>query len=110
MFTFLPALILLFLHGPSHFERQVALAGTQADIGAQATRVATARSNRAWIAELLSQVPSETLLAALGIAPRLELAAAPSRCRQVGLPPYIEPYTSACFSLSQRDRDGPSNI
>src|SRR5580698_4242910 len=108
MFTFLPALILLLLHGPSTFERPIGQKGSQADIGARApcAPAFVARQNRAWIAELLSRLPGDSLLAALGFASVSESETA-IEIAAPAIPLYIAPHGFGRIGTTQRDRDGP---
>ncbi len=108
MLTFLPALILLLLHGPSNFERTIGQAGPQADIGARAsaTPAFVARHNRAWIAELLSRIPNDAFLAALGMADTAEPTQA-STAPAAEVPAYRSPALPIRSGGVQRDRDGP---
>jgi hypothetical protein len=108
MLTFLPALILLLLHGPSNFERTIGQAGPQADIGARAsaTPAFVARHNRAWIAELLSRIPNEAFLAALELDVTQAPAALPAAPSGIVFP-YREPASQLRAKSVQRDRDGP---
>jgi hypothetical protein len=109
MFTFLPALILLLLHGPSTLDRSIGQTGSQADIGAIAPRmpVHVARGNRAWIAELLSRLPGEHVLAALVMAPTPE-PQSENIASVSSVPGYQASHYCRRASASHRDRDGPS--
>ena len=70
MFTFLPALILLLLHGPAHMEGRMVRAGERADVPAAMPVIA--RTNRAFLAELLRKFPGATVLVALAEGPVAE--------------------------------------
>ena len=107
MLTFLPALILLLLHGPANMNGGLVRAGERADVGAQmpvALPVA-ARSSRGWFTELLRKFPGATALASLVVDTNTEVekVAPPlQRCPDFG-------QVALAFqpSTSQRNRDGP---
>jgi hypothetical protein len=108
MLTFLPALILLLLHGPAYMEGRLARAGERADVGSRLPTVAPvlARSNRAFLAELLRKFPGATVLVALADEP-----AETNDARQEIAPRIAQRQTPARATppaTSQRDRDGPT--
>jgi len=79
MLTFLPALILLLLHGPAPMEGRLARPGERADVGAarpSAVQV-QALSGRAFLAELLRKFPGATVLAVLADEPAADLRPVP---------------------------------
>ena len=109
MLTFLPALILLLLHGPANMEGRLARAGERADVGARMPTTAplAARSNRAFLAELLRKFPGATVLAAFANEPIAGTNISPANVARI-IPELKRPYSPAPLSTSQRDRDGPS--
>ncbi len=109
MLSFLPALILLLLHGPANLEGRLAQAPDRAEVGAQlpASAPVSARSNRAFLAELLRSFPGATVLAALADEP--ESQPEPKlETKPVEVPAYRQPAFSAPPATNQRDRDGPA--
>lgn len=108
MLTFLPTLILLLLHGPANMEGRLARAGDRADVGTRlpAAVPALARSNRAFLAELLRKFPGATVLAALADEPTSPPNITRANEAQV-VPGLKRSYSPAPPSTNQRDRDGP---
>ncbi|MHB8635144.1 MAG: hypothetical protein ACYC96_01580 [Fimbriimonadaceae bacterium] len=108
MLTFLPALILLLLHGPANLDGRLARAGERADVGAQlpSADCAATRANRAYLAELLRKFPGATVLACLAEEPANVQAVAP-----LGRTPLIaqhqDAFCPAPVGANHRDRDGP---
>jgi hypothetical protein len=111
MLTFLPALILLLLHGPANMEGRLARAGERADVGSRlpAAVPVVAKSNRAFLAELLRKFPGATVLVALAEEPAIESkpAAAPEPAL---IPEAARPHAPAPPATNQRDRDGPFKV
>ena len=108
MLTFLPALILLLLHGPANMEGRLARAGERADVGSRLPAVAPVptRSSRTFLAELLRRFPGATVLAALADEPITASERASLEVAQGSLEP-IQPDSFSPPASSQRDRDGP---
>ena len=108
MLTFLPALILLLLHGPAPMEGRLARPGERADVGAarpSAVQV-QALSGRAFLAELLRKFPGATVLAVLADEPAADLRPVPKAAPAVRQA-KPGPRCSAPPATTQRDRDGP---